>query len=102
MSQAGFGHKGRRATRTEAGRPGLVSNGHQTWSRASTLSQEPMGSLVHHIGSHGVLEKPGQSGPIQHKPRTEGREFRFAPNFVPTFQTTIDEVRRLKIGGKGP
>ena len=52
-------------------RPRLVSNGHQTWSRASTLTQEPMGSLVLHIGSHGAQVKPGQCDPIQHKARTE-------------------------------
>jgi hypothetical protein len=61
-----LGTRGRRAAWMEAGRPGLVSNGHETWSRAYTLTQEPMGSLVHHIGSHGGSEKPEQSGPIQH------------------------------------
>jgi hypothetical protein len=31
---------------------------------------------------------------------TGARIFRFAPNFVPTFQTTIDEVHRVKIDSK--
>ena len=69
-------------TQGGAGRPGLVSNGHQTWSRASTLTQEPMASLVLRIGSHGARVKLGQCDPIQHKPSTEEAKLQTRPNFV--------------------
>jgi hypothetical protein len=73
---------GRWAALLDTERPGLVSNGHQTWSRASKLTQEPMGSLVLHIGSHGARVKLGQCDLIQHKPRTEEAKLQMWPNFI--------------------
>ena len=81
------GIDGRRADPLDTGRPGLVSNGHQTWSRASTLTQEPMRSLVHHIGSHGSSDKawtmwPNPTQVKTSSPTKEGK-LQTWPNFVP-------------------
>jgi hypothetical protein len=90
---------GRIWTQGGAGRPGLVSNGHQTWSRASTLTQEPMGSLVHHIWSHGGSDKIRTMWP---KPRQVHKPKKQSSKRDQTSYTCIREASGHGKGARGP
>ena len=86
-------------TQGGVGRREHVSNGPQTWSRASTLTQEPKGSPIHPIDPNGGSGKPrqvAQSNTSKDWSITRGRKFQLRPNFIPMCWRTVDEMNQLK------